>query len=413
VERLSSIDLGPVVESAVDQVKITDVHTHLYSPQFGDLLLWGIDDLLTYHYLIAETFRHVDIPYESFWAMSKQQQADLIWRTLFVENSPYSEACRGVLTVLSKLGLDVAARDLSEYRAYFRSESVDEYVDTAFRLAGIDCAVMTNDPFDDAERPVWLSSFREDPRFRAVLRIDPLLNSFEISCDKLRSFGYGADAALSAEGLSEVRRFLEDWVLRMKPLYLAASLPPDFAYPEESPRARVVRECILPVCRDRGLPFAMMIGVKKLVNPALRLAGDSVGKSCIDTVEHLCESFPDNKFLVTMLSRENQHELAVAARKYRNLMIFGCWWFLNNPSLVEEITRMRCELLGVSFIPQHSDARVLDQVIYKWAHSRTIIASVLTDKYNDLARTGWIATEEEIRRDVDSLFRGNFWRFLG
>lgn len=413
MERLANTDLGPIVRSAVNDAVITDVHTHLYSPQFGDLLLWGIDDLLTYHYLIAETFRYVSIPYESFWAMSKQQQADLIWKTLFVENSPFSEACRGVLTVLSKLGLDVGARDLSEYRAYFRSKSVDEYVDIAFKLAGIDCAVMTNDPFDDAERPVWLSCYKEDPRFRAVLRIDPLLNSTQQSCEKLRNFGYSADPALSAQGLSEIRRFLEDWADRMKPLYLAASLPPDFAYPEESPRARVVRECILPVCRDRGLPFAMMIGVKKLVNPALRLAGDSVGKSRIETVEHLCANFPDNKFLVTMLARENQHELAVAARKYRNLMVFGCWWFLNNPSLVEEITRMRCELLGPSFIPQHSDARVLDQVIYKWAHSRTIIASVLTDKYNDLARTGWIATVEEIRRDVDNLFRSNFWRFVG
>ena len=129
------------------------------------------------------------------------------------------------------------------------------------------------------------------PRFRAVLRIDPLLNSIEQSCDKLRSFGYSADPALSSEGLSEIRRFLQDWAVRMKPLYLAASLPPDFAFPEESPRARVVRECILPVCRDSGLPFAMMIGVKKLVNPALRLAGDSVGKSRIETVEHLCESY--------------------------------------------------------------------------------------------------------------------------
>jgi hypothetical protein len=27
-------------------------------------------------------------------------------------------------------------------------------------------------------------------------------------------------------------------------------------------------------------------------------------------------------------------------------MPFGCWWFLNNPSLVEEITRERIEMLG-------------------------------------------------------------------
>ncbi len=52
-----------------------------------------------------------------------------------------------------------------------------------------------------------------------------------------------------------------------------------------------------------------------------------------------------------MLARENQHELCVTARKFPNLMIFGCWWFLNNPSLIEEITQMRLDLLGLSMIP--------------------------------------------------------------
>jgi hypothetical protein len=114
-----------------------------------------------------------------------------------------------------------------------------------------------------------------------------------------------------------------------------------------------------------------------------------------------------------MLSRENQHELAVAARKFGNLMPFGCWWFLNNPSLVDEITRMRLELLGLSFIPQHSDARVLDQLIYKWAHSRRIIADTLYDKYSDTMATGWTLTDVEITRDVEKLFGGNFRFFLG
>jgi hypothetical protein len=75
-----------------------------------------------------------------------------------------------------------------------------------------------------------------------------------------------------------------------------------------------------------------------------------------------------------VLSRENQHELCVYARKFNNLMPFGCWWFLNNPSIVEEITRERIELLGASFIPQHSDARVLEQVIYKWRNTRATLA---------------------------------------
>jgi hypothetical protein len=65
---------------------------------------------------------------------------------------------------------------------------------------------------------------------------------------------------------------------------------------------------------------------------------------------------------------------------------------------------MRFETLGLSFVPQHSDARVLDQLIYKWNHSRPIIASVLAGKYKDLLRTGWKVSEENIARDLDILF---------
>ena len=113
-----------------------------------------------------------------------------------------------------------------------------------------------------------------------------------------------------------------------------------------------------------------------------------------------------------MLSRENQHELAVVARKFRNLMVFGCWWFLNNPSLIEEITTMRFELLGNSVIPQHSDARILDQLIYKWDHSRKIIIDVLEKKYQDLIDSGWEVQRDEITRDVANLFHANFKKFL-
>ena len=72
---------------------------------------------------------------------------------------------------------------------------------------------------------------------------------------------------------------------------------------------------------------------------------------------------------------------------------------------------MRIEMLGLSFTPQHSDARVLDQLIYKWRHSREVIAFVLMEKYDDLAYSGWMPTEAEIKRDVADLFGGAFERF--
>jgi len=84
---------------------------------------------------------------------------------------------------------------------------------------------------------------------------------------------------------------------------------------------------------------------------------------------------------------------------------------MNVPYLIEEITRLRVELLGLSFTPQHSDARVLDQIVYKWHHSRRIIAQVLVDKYAALAQTGWQVTRAEIERDVKELFGAGFERF--
>jgi hypothetical protein len=411
--------LREVVGKAVHEVKVTDAHTHLYPPRFGSsggsaspALLWGVDELITYHYLIAETFRWTDMPYDDYWQLSKQAQADLIWRTLFVENSPVAESCRGVLTALQKLGLDTGSRDLESYRHHFEGMAVEEYVDRVFELSGVKEVVMTNDPFDEGEREVWLKGPPRDPRFHAALRLDPLLNAWESNWEKLASWEYAVSGKLTAATLDEVRRFLREWAERMGAVYMAVSLPPTFVMPDESLRGVLIKECVLPVCEELNRPFAMMMGVKKLANPRLQLAGDSVGRASVEAVEYLCATYPRSKFLVTMLSRENQHELCVAARKFRNLMPFGCWWFLNNPSLVDEITRMRLELLGLSFIPQHSDARVLDQLLYKWDHSRRVIADALFDKYHDLMATGWTMEEWEIKRDVEKLFGGNFWSFV-
>ena len=55
--------LKAFVEKAVDEVQITDVHTHLFTPDFGEQLLWGFDELINYHYLSAETMKKLDMPY--------------------------------------------------------------------------------------------------------------------------------------------------------------------------------------------------------------------------------------------------------------------------------------------------------------------------------------------------------------
>jgi hypothetical protein len=396
--------LSNLVAEIVQATPVFDIHTHLYDPAFGELLLWGIDDLLTYHYLIAEGFRQVDVPYEKFWTLSKTQQADLIWDALFIRHSPLSEACRGVLTVRK--------RDLPALRAHFAQWEVGEFTTRCLELAKVRQVCMTNSPFDPLERPVWERGFARDPRFVAALRIDPLLLDWANTAPQLHAWGYNVRADFSGQTFAEVRRFLADWTRRIDARYCMVSLPPEFAFPAETAEAQLIEHAILPHGREYGQAFALMIGVKRSVNPQLRIAGDGVGLADVGAVENLCAQFPANKFLVTMLARENQHALCVAARKFRNLHVFGCWWFLNNPSIIEDMTRMRLELLGLSMTPQHSDCRVLDQLVYKWSHSRGIIGKVLAEKYADLAATGWEPTRAEIERDVRDLLGGALERFL-
>lgn len=387
--------MGAVVSDVLSTSDFIDVHTHLFPARFGGLCLWGIDELLTYHYLEAELFRFSRVKPEAYWRLSKTQRADLIWKTLFIENSPISEATRGVIAVLQALGLDTQGNSLDPIREFYREQNFEEHLTRVFSLAGIRTVVMTNDPLVPDEAPLWRDGVSSDSRFHAALRLDRMVN----------------DPAENASP-AELRRFLEDWIGRMRPVYLAVSLPDSFQFPADDLRTQLLIGAVLPVCREAKLPLALMIGVRRQVNPAIRMAGDASGRADLRALEVLCRDYPENNFLVSVLSRENQHELCVYARKFANLMPFGCWWFLNNPSIVEEITRERLEMLGTSFIPQHSDARILEQLIYKWRNTRRTIAPILARSYELLMEDGRSVSRDDIERDVQLLFRGNFEKFI-
>jgi hypothetical protein len=405
--------LCQVVHEVVEHTPVFDIHTHLFDPAFKTLVSWGIDELLTYHYLIAEAFRTVEAPEQRFWGWSREEKADWIWKQLFLERSPVSEACRGVLTSLRLLGIEAKGRDLPSLRQHFAQWTPEAFTERILEISKVRKVCMTNLPFDEEERAYWEKGFSRHPSFVAALRLDPLLLEWETTAAKLHAWGYDVREDLSGQTLGEVRRFLTDWCGRMDSQYCMISLPPDWRFPADNVTNRLLTEGVLPAARENGQAFAMMIGVRRGVNPLLRMAGDSLGPADVPSVEAICAAFPQNKFICTMLARENQHALCVAARKFQNLHVFGCWWFLNNPSLIEEITRMRIELLGLGVTPQHSDCRVMDQLGYKWNHSRAILAKVLSEKYSDLSDTGWNVTRAEIERDVHALFGGEFERFIG
>ena len=142
-----------------------------------------------------------------------------------------------------------------------------------------------------------------------------------------------------------------------------------------------------------------MIGVRRQVNPALRLAGDAcrAGRSARGRAR-CARDFPENRFLVSVLSRENQHELCVYARKFAQPDAVRLLVVPEQPVASSRRSRReRLEMLGTSFIPQHSDARVLEQLIYKWRDTRRILAPILARSYRRLA-VEWPAGDARGRR---------------
>ena len=67
---------------------------------------------------------------QEFYALSKQEQANLVWDELFVRRLPLSEACRGVLTTMTELGQGehLQRRDLAAIREWTRAQDPESYV---------------------------------------------------------------------------------------------------------------------------------------------------------------------------------------------------------------------------------------------------------------------------------------------
>lgn len=399
------------ISKAVENVQVVDHHTYLYSSDFKELLSWGIDELLTQSEIVAEFFKYSTITSEHFFKLSKNEQSDLVWKTLFIEHSPLSECQRSIITILTKLGIDILWNDLSYIRDYFNRLQVDDYINKVLEIAKVKFIVMTNNPLNDQERRTWENNSYKDSRFKAALEVSYILNNYKDNYKKLREMGYEVNNRVDEKSIKEIKRFFQEWAKKMSAVYLVATLPPDFFLPEAYEREKIMKSCIMPVCKELNLPFVMMVGVKKANDDANKEIIDSMGRARLEAVEYMCKMYPENKFMVTMLSRENQHELAVATKRFKNLSLFGGSWSLSNPTLMEETIRIRVETLGLSFIPEYSGARVLEQLISKWDNSRKVITKVLCDKYNNLLEAGWPITEEQIEKDVEYFFNGHFNNF--
>jgi rhodanese-related sulfurtransferase len=343
----------------------------------------------------------------------------------------------------------VRKRDLEGIRAYYREhycDDVEGFSDKVFKLAGVDYAIMTNIPFDSNEVVHWRPvKKRYSDNYRSALRVDVLLAGDYVTFNNtLRMNNY----PVTLEG---GRDYLSDWIRDMQPEYVMGSTPKGFAWESDVAKGRRIDEndlkvpgsfavssgtdeccdnddnngasyinkttdllsqVLIPTCIKHNLPIALKIGANRGVNPDLKAAGDGVEVCSMNVLEDLARTYTNVKFLVTFLSLTNQHDACVLTNKFPNIHLYGCWWYINNPSMIKSTTTMRLEMLGLNFTAQHSDCRVLEQLIYKWGHSRYVICDAFCEQVKKIVASGVGYNRKELRRDVKLLFGGSYELFV-
>ena len=397
---LSSDNISNKLLNIINSTPIFDLHTHLFPPKHEGYFLLGFKNLLNYHYLIAELLTATNIDASTFYSYNDEKKASLIWNELFEKRTPVSEACSGVLSILKELNIEINNKNfLSICDEYDRKIQSDKNI---LKLSNVSSLVMTNNPFDLDEWSLFNTNDWDKKIYLASLRLDDLILDYEEALKKAKD--------QTSNQNNTIVTYLEKCYSQSNPVYAAVSLNLETFHTifEDS-----FWRDILVWLENKNLPLSLMLGVKRAVNKDFGLAGDGIGNINLKELSNLCNSFPKNKFLVTCLSLNDQHELTVLARKHPNLRIFGFWWFMNQPTIIKQILKMRIDMLGFSFIPQHSDARVSDQLIYKWNHFKKILHPILLEYYQDLLDKNFPISENILQRDIDNLLSGNAKKYLG
>lgn len=377
----------------LNSIEIVDIHTHLFPPEFKSYYKSGLVELLNYHYLVVEFLSSSKYDPEKFFSLKPIKRAQLVWDFIFINNTPISDAAIGIIKIFNFLKIkNLKNKDLLTLIA-----EIDNKFDLKkfLKKNQISKIVMTNNPCDEKEwalfknkkwdRKTFLSSIRIDDFFKKNSKYSKLSNSIFYKFIRMRS-------------------------LEARPVYFALSCDgPDIKKIFKSKKMKI----ILKLLKQEKIPLMILVGVKREVNKKFREGGDGVGSDDLSQLEEVVNNNKENTFIVTHLSNNSQYKLTVLSRKLPNLTLFGIWWHLNQDQYQKEILLNRISLLGFNFLPQHSDSRVSEQLIYKWENFKQIISEVLSKKYEMLDRMNYKINKKDIERDLNKLFHQNYRKLLG
>ena len=378
------------IEKFVNSTPIFDIHTHLFPSKFKKFYNVGLIKLLNYHYLKAELFSLGKIKIEKFNKLSDREKALVVWNNLFLNRYPLSTATQGVLRILKVYGVNNLNQKFEKILRITNENQLSE--DDIFKVTNIKQVVMTNNPFDKKEKIILNSN--KDQKYLPSIRIDDLFVNTSNKKEFLSSINL-ANTQNKKRAIKEIKKIIKV----NKPTYFSLSTENFIEFDQKDFFNNFFEQL-----RQSNIPMMLLIGVKRGINTFYKEAGDGIGVMDLNKLEKILKNFPKNKFLVSCLDYKDQFRLTVLARKFQNLKIVGFWWFNNNESVIENLLKQRFELLGDNFILQHSDARIIDQLVYKWLDFKSIYIKVMAEKYHKLLSLGYKIKADDLEKKINFHF---------
>lgn len=310
--------------------KIVDLHTHLY-PENHEKYLSGFDNLLDYHYLAGEFYKSKFMLKDdilSFREKSIEERNEEIWDSLFLNklNEQLSFSCLGVNKVLKVLtGRYCGGYSYSRIKNIYPNISFQSILD----MTNISNVIATYD---------YLEEYQEDDLVLPSIRFNSFYDILNMKSNEYREDAVYYSFSCDSDELDSLT-----------------------IHPTEFNSWNLFD--------NMKQPFWIMLGVKRGYVKYLGDGGDGIGKCEIEKLIKFANQYPNLRIPFSILDPSKIKEAIIASKIIPNLYFMGHWWFNSMPTQMKKINKFADELLGAeNWLSYYSDARVAEQLIYKWAN---------------------------------------------
>jgi len=386
---------GNLVEDLFDalcEIPLIDPHSHI-DPRAP--VSKSLDDILNYHYY-TELAHSAGMPKDLLAPDADPQLrvASIIrYMDKFDNTAQYSWFLEIAQEFLGFSGMKITVADTDKlWNLADRTFAAKTWEDTVFKRTKLEAIFLTNE-FDDS-----LEGF-DTRRYIPCLRADTLVFGLHETEVKARLAKVTGIEVGDPATLDEALMKLFENFIRHNAKACAISLPPGFtpsrdAHPM-SPEG--IFRAIAGKCRDFLIPFDLMIGVNRNVYAQGVHRGHDLFDQRTSLIQYaeLFNDFPEVTFPVSVLTSNQNQELASYAWIFPNVVCSGHWWYSNIPIHIARDLRARLQSVPkTKLVGYYSDAYKLEFVLPKYHMYRGILSEILA---NDYVENGFMSETEAVK----------------